>query len=107
MFQVDQFAVGACCCYVWPFHQLQVTCHLSHLLFGHLLTGPRYCLQPGTKEDSCKVVEMKEIDGSTLRRLVSFMYGQSPALWLASKQVMQLFVAADAHQVIESVTALL
>ena len=84
-----------------------------HLLFGHRLTGLRYCLQPGTKEDSCKVVKMKEIDGLTLRRLVSIMYGQSPALGSAmpgSKQadaVMQLFEAADPHQIIESVAALL
>ncbi|KAL3156338.1 hypothetical protein ABBQ38_000656 [Trebouxia sp. C0009 RCD-2024] len=53
--------------------------------------------QPGTKEHTCKTVEMKEIDVSTLKHLVSFMYGQSPCLNIPLAR--SLFVAADAHQV--------
>ena len=53
-------------------------------------------------EDSCKVVEMKEIDGSTLRQLLSFLYGHTTSL--CSDTVVPLFVAADAHQVAAFVT---
>lgn len=44
---------------------------------------------------------MKEIDGSTLRRLISFLYGQSLDV---GKDTVPLFVAADAHQVGTSVS---
>ncbi|KAL3137414.1 hypothetical protein ABBQ32_006935 [Trebouxia sp. C0010 RCD-2024] len=42
---------------------------------------------------------MKEIDGSTLKHLVSFMYGQNPPL--NTQVARSRFVAADAHQVQE------
>lgn len=61
-------------------------------------------MQPGTKEHTCKTVEMKEIDGSTLKHLVSFMYGQNPPL--NTQVARSRFVAADAHQVPTVVAAL-
>lgn len=54
-------------------------------------------------EDTSEVVEMKEIDGSTLRQLVSFLYGRDPDL---RHDPMSLFVAADAHQVATIVACL-
>lgn len=40
---------------------------------------------------------MKEIEGSTLERLVAFLYGRT--VKLTSHTPVPLFVAADAHQV--------
>lgn len=47
-------------------------------------------------EDSCEVVELKEIDGSTLMQLISFLYGHTIDV---RNDTVSLFVAADAHQV--------
>ena len=52
-----------------------------------------------------KVIEMKEISGSTLRHLVSFMYGHRPEL--SPQMVLPLFVVADAHQVSTLLAAVL
>lgn len=53
-------------------------------------------LQAGTKENTAKEVEMKEIEGPVLTALISFMYGRH---FEHSGILLSLFVAADAHQV--------
>lgn len=56
------------------------------------MTGPHHVLQAGTKENTAKEVEMKEIDGPVLTALISFMYGRPIE---HSDILLPLLVAAD------------